>query len=138
MSTSTPITAPDGRVHVAVGVLARGAQLLVQQRRADAPCAGQWEFPGGKIHRGESPQDALARELHEELAVQVTRSRELLRLPFDYPHARVWLEVFMVDSFDGEIRAREGQAIRWLCAERIARLDALGAVHPILRALAQG
>ena len=126
---------PQGRLQVAVGVLRRQNRLLMQQRTTGQACAGQWEFPGGKVEQGESPRHALQREIREELGVETVTARPLLALPFDYPHARVWLEVFVVDSFTGRAVGREGQPTRWLTPEEIRRLDILAAVHPILEAL---
>ena len=118
-----------------VGVLRRREHILMQQRTPGKPCAGQWEFPGGKVEPGESPHQALEREMHEELGIDTLSPRPLLTLPFDYPHARVWLEVFMVDSFAGEVTGREGQPTRWLTPTEIRQLDVLEAVHPILAKL---
>ena len=122
-------------LRVAVGILRRGDHLLMQRRRPGTPCAGQWEFPGGKIETGETPRRALQRELDEELGVDVRTAQLLMQLPFDYDHARVWLEVFIVDAFCGEAMAREGQEMKWLQRADIAHLDVLDAVHPILQAL---
>ena len=80
-----PPTAPDSRVHVVVGILRRrDGHLLMQRRLPGTPCAGQWEFPGGKVEAGESPRRALARELEEEIGIMAPSSRELVKLPFDY------------------------------------------------------
>lgn len=130
-----PTTAPDSRLHVAVGVLRRGAQYLVQQRQPGTPCAGQWEFPGGKVEAGESARAALTRELAEELGVDSLRARLLMRLPFDYAHARVWLEVFVVDEFEGEAKGREGQQTAWRTLQEIRGMDVLAAVPAIVDAL---
>jgi len=130
-----PTTVPDSRLHVAVGVLRRGREYLVQRRQTGTPCAGQWEFPGGKVEAGESARDALQRELAEELGVAVRQPRRLMRLPFDYAHARVWLEVFVVDEFDGEAVGLEGQQIQWRALEEIRDMDILAAVPAILQAL---
>ena len=133
-----PPTAPDSRVHVVVGILRRrDGRLLMQRRLPGTPCAGQWEFPGGKVEAGESPRRALARELEEEIGIMAPSSRELVKLPFDYAHARVWLEVFVVDDFSGEVVGREGQQICWIAPDEIQHRDILGAVHPILDALAR-
>ncbi len=132
-----PTTAPDSRLPVAVGVLRRrDDRLLLQQRLPGKPCAGQWEFPGGKIESGESPSCALRRELREELGVEVAAValQPLLELPFDYAHASVHLAVFLVD-FTGEAVGREGQRTCWLTTAEIRRRDILQAVHPILDAL---
>ncbi len=132
---TAPAQTAQGRLQVAVGVLRRQNRLLMQQRTPGQPCAGQWEFPGGKVEQGESPRHALQREIREELGVETVRARPLLALPFDYPHARVWLEVFVVDSFTGQAVGREGQQTRWLTPEEIRCLDVLAAVYPILEAL---
>lgn len=138
----TIVHKPDGaeaedksRVQVAVGILRRGDLLLVQRRLAGTPCAGQWEFPGGKAEVGETPRRALARELQEELGVAIDHARLLMKLPVDYPHARVLLHTFTVDAFAGEATAVDGQAMRWLTADAIRRLDILPAVPVILDGL---
>jgi len=130
-----PTTAPDSRLHVAVGVLQRGREYLVQRRQVGTPCAGQWEFPGGKVEARESARRALQRELGEELGVDARRARLLMRLPFDYAHARVWLEVFVVDEFAGEAAGREGQQTQWRTLDEIRRMDVLAAVPAIVHAL---
>ena len=136
-----PTTAPDqsdARQPVAVGVLRRrDRRLLMQQRTPGQACAGQWEFPGGKVEPGETPRRALNRELREELGIKIVSARSFLELPFDYPHARVWLTVFLVDAFAGKTtrHGKEGQPTRWLSVEAIRHLDILAAVHPILDAL---
>ena len=145
MPTTAPDSPPDDRLHVAVGVLRRDdGKLLVQQRIANQVCAGQWEFPGGKVEVGESACQALVRELREELGMTFDGNAQpqpqpLLTLPFDYPHARVWLEVFLVEpGMDNAHRGGkgcEGQPTRWLLAHDIRRLDVLPPVHPILDAM---
>ncbi|MGR3914200.1 MAG: (deoxy)nucleoside triphosphate pyrophosphohydrolase [Gammaproteobacteria bacterium] len=124
------------RLHVVVALLRRrDRRMLMQQRRPGTPCAGQWEFPGGKVEPGESAEHALARELREELGVTVARARKLIALPFDYAHARVYLEVFLLDDFAGAVAGLEGQQTRWVTRKQAGQLDALGAVRPILDAL---
>lgn len=135
MPTTAPEYARDRRLYVVVGILRRDDCLLIQQRMPGKPCAGQWEFPGGKVEAGETPGRALRREMQEELGVAVLTARPLAELPFDYAHARVWLEVFLVDSFAGEVVGREGQQTRWLTLAEIRQLDILEAVPPILDAL---
>ncbi len=104
----------DAVMHVAVGVIfnARG-EVLVAQRAANRHQGGRWEFPGGKVEPGESVQAALARELREELDLQVGRIAPLIRVPWTYPDRRVLLDVWEVESWQGRPRGREGQTIAW-------------------------
>ncbi len=130
-----PTTGPDSRLYVVVGVVTNSkGQLLVQQRLPDKPCAGQWEFPGGKVESNESAIQALERELFEELGIRVKNPIPLIQLTHDYNHANVWLDVFMVEKFSGELINREGQNYAWKALDEIADLDILEAVPPILQA----
>ena len=131
-----PTTEPDSRLKVAVGVLRdRDGLLLMQQRIGEQVCAGQWEFPGGKIELGESSQQALRRELKEELNAKTSNEKLLMQLPFDYPHAKVQLEIFLVEQFSDDITGKEGQPIKWLTRKQINKLNVLAAVHPIIAKL---
>ena len=131
------ITVPDNRLHVVVGVVQNAdLKLLLQQRLAHQLGAGKWEFPGGKVAPGESAEQALRRELAEELGIRVHTAPHLLNLAFDYTHARVWLQVFSVRRFTGEVWGKEGQSIRWLEIDAVRELDCLAAVYDLLEALA--
>ena len=121
------------RVEVAVGILYRSSgELLVQERRVGTDCAGQWEFPGGKQEAGETIGEAICRELHEELAIKVQGVSELTVLTHDYPHALVRLHVFLVERWQGEVVASEGQQLAWLLPTAIRGLDLLAAAYPLL------
>ncbi len=104
----------DGIVDVAVGVLIdeRG-RFLLTSRPPGKVYAGWWEFPGGKLERGESVGAALARELHEELGIVVGEVRPWNTTRIDYAHARVRLHFCKVSSWQGEFEMREGQAMAW-------------------------
>jgi 8-oxo-dGTP diphosphatase len=101
-------------VDVAVGVLVRedGAFLLTS-RPPGKVYAGCWEFPGGKIEPGETLQQALARELHEELGIDIGAAEPWHEQLFDYPHALVRLRFCKVFAWTGELQMREGQAMAW-------------------------
>lgn len=101
-------------VHVAVGVIQDAAgQVLIALRPASAHQGGLWEFPGGKCEPGEAVQEALVRELDEELGIQVLQQEALCRIQHDYGDKRVLLDVWRVTAFAGTASGREGQPLRW-------------------------
>lgn len=121
------------RVQVAVGILVNAdATLLIQQRRDGTDCAGQWEFPGGKLEGGESPEGALKRELVEELGIRITEMSFLSRLEHDYDHANVTLHTFMIHQWSGAPSGAEGQNIAWDSPENLLKYDLLEAAYPLL------
>jgi 8-oxo-dGTP diphosphatase len=123
-------------LHVLVGLIgdAQG-RWLVNQRRPGTDLAGFWEFPGGKLKKGETPLAALRRELDEELGIHVLAAEPWLRLEHDYPDKKVLLDVWRVLDYRGEVGAREGQALDWVVAARLAALPLLPADLPIVDAL---
>jgi 8-oxo-dGTP diphosphatase len=121
-------------VQVAVGVLVSADQtLLIQQRRAGTDCAGLWEFPGGKLEPGESPERALKRELNEELGIGITEPSFLCRLDHDYRHAHLTLYTYLIYQWTGVAVGAEGQEIAWVSLNEVRTYDLLEAVHPLLR-----
>ena len=99
---------------VAVGVLIRpDGAFLVTSRPAGKVYAGHWEFPGGKVEPGETVEQALARELHEELGITIAGAERWQVQMFDYPHALVRLHFCKVLAWTGEFEMRESQAMAW-------------------------
>lgn len=123
-------------IEVAAGVLtdARGRVLLLQ-RLPGKHLAGLWEFPGGKLEPGESVQRALARELDEELGIEVLTATPLLSLIWDYPAKTVHLHAFQVTAWCGEVRAREGNPVRWVALADMDTAVMPPADAPIVAAL---
>ncbi len=120
-------------VDVAVGVVIRAdGAVLLGQRVAGKPYAGWWEFPGGKVEAGESIEQALARELHEELGLDVERSTPWPVRTFVYPHATVRLHFRRVWHWRGEPTARERQAFVWCRPDLIDVAPLLPATVPVL------
>jgi 8-oxo-dGTP diphosphatase len=123
-------------VHVLVGLIADTAgRWLLNSRRAGTHMAGYWEFPGGKSQPGEAPLAALARELDEELGIEVLEATPLLELVHDYPDKRVRLDVWRVLRYSGAVTAREGQSLRWVALEEFVGLPLLEADWPIVERL---
>jgi 8-oxo-dGTP diphosphatase len=119
--------------HVVAGVLVRDGKILICQRRADQPHPLKWEFPGGKIEAGESPQAALTRELDEELGIESEAGRELARYEFTYPGGKTILLIFLrVTSWKGEIENRIFETIRWESTAALSEIDFLEGDKPFL------
>jgi 8-oxo-dGTP diphosphatase len=124
---------------VAAALIVRGGQVLIGQRRADQPMALQWEFPGGKIEAGESPEQALARELEEELGITATIGPRVTHIRHNYRHGgAVDLQLFAVHEFSGEIVNRIFQQVRWVKLEDLPSYDFLAADRGLIRDLAAG
>ena len=127
------MTTQAAPVEVAVGVVLRSdGSVLLGQRPAGKPYAGWWEFPGGKLEAGESVGQALARELHEELGLQVASSWPWVVREFIYPHAHVRLHFHRVLEFSGDIHGRENQAFAWLRPDAIDVAPLLPATVPVI------
>jgi 8-oxo-dGTP diphosphatase len=106
-------------VDVAVGVLVeldaqgREGRFLLTSRPVGKVYAGYWEFPGGKLEAGESVEEALRRELHEELGITIGAGHPWQELVMDYPHARVRLHFCKVFEWSGAFEMREQQQMAW-------------------------
>jgi len=104
----------DALLRVAAAIIERpGGQVLLAQRPAGKAYAGYWEFPGGKLEPGETPREALDRELTEELGLTVRRATPWLVQRYRYPHAHVLLHFFRVFDWDGDPIGHDGQAFAW-------------------------
>ena len=99
--------------------------------------AGRWEFPGGKVAAGESEEAALARELQEELGIEVIAAHPLMRLTHRYPDRHVELSMWVVERYQGEPQPRDGQRLKWVARSRLAGEDLLEADGPFVAALVQ-
>jgi 8-oxo-dGTP diphosphatase len=103
---------------VVCGIVVReDGKILICQRGEGRALAGLWEFPGGKIESGESPQQALVRELREELAIEVRVGPALSAVAWSYPWAELRLLPFLCVQIAGEIELREHQEIQWVTPE---------------------
>ena len=123
------------RIHVAAAVI-RGAdgQILIARRDKTQHQGGLWEFPGGKVEDGETVDAALARELREELGIEVTAARPLIKIKHDYPDKQILLDVWEVSGFTGEPHGAEGQPLAWVSPKDLAQYEFPEANRPIVAA----
>ena len=116
-----------------------GREILICQRRPDQPMSLKWEFPGGKIEAGETPQAALARELNEELGIHASIGRHVAGLRHRYRNgASIDLQFFLVREFEGELENRIFNAMRWSPLTALPEYDFLTADLNLVRELASG
>ena len=130
--TALPVT-----LVAAVALVDIDGRVLLQQRPEGKSMAGLWEFPGGKIEAGESPEACLIRELKEELAIDVT---EACLAPFTfashgYADFHLLMPLFLCRRWDGVVTAREGQALKWLRPNNIGELPMPPADRPLVAML---
>ncbi len=124
-------------IDVAAAVLLRpDGSFLMARRPPGKLYAGYWEFPGGKIEPGEAPAAAIARELHEELGVDIGPPCPWMTRVFEYPHGTVHLRFFRVFEWRNEPHPREGQDIGWQTLDTLVAGPMLPANAPVLASLA--
>jgi len=121
-------------VNVALGVVRDlKGRFLIAKRLPHTLGGNLWEFPGGKIEAGEDKRDALVRELHEEVGIEVQACEHVGQVEQTYPTRVVILEVFSVTRYTGEAHGREGQRVEWVTLDELSEFDMLPATEKILR-----
>jgi 8-oxo-dGTP diphosphatase len=120
---------------VAAAVIDAEDRVLIAQRPPGKHLAGGWEFPGGKLRPGEDRRVGLTRELREEIGIELSTPRPLLRLRHSYPFGQVSLDVWVVRHYLGEPQALDGQALRWCTQSELESTELLPADKPVVAAL---
>jgi 8-oxo-dGTP diphosphatase len=116
-----------------------GVEVLICQRKPDQPMSLKWEFPGGKIEAGESSEDALARELNEELGITAVIGRRVTRIRHKYRNGgTIDLQFFVVREFHGDLENRIFNDVRWAPLAELPGYDFLAADLGLIRDLSEG
>jgi 8-oxo-dGTP diphosphatase len=123
---------------VVAGIIQRGDNILICQRRRSDAYGLQWEFPGGKVQKGEKPEAALRRELAEELTVQAQVGKEVFRVRHRYPERYVEVVFFSIASYSGEVRNLVFEAIEWAPRAKLPMIDFLEADREVVIGISKG
>lgn len=128
-------------VHVALGIVCckngQTVQVLVTRRPEDTVLGGSWEFPGGKVEPGETPANAVVRELAEEVGLQVKPVKSLTTVDYVYEHARVHLHPWLCRQTGGQLKNLQVTDHQWVDISAISQVTLPPANDPILAELAR-
>lgn len=121
-------------VVVACALIDADRRVLIAQRPADKNMGGLWEFPGGKLEKGESPEDALIRELREELAIETQEAclAPLTFASFSYESFHLLMPLFVCRKWQGTPQALEHQALKWVRPQKLRDYDMPPADEPLI------
>ena len=122
---------------VTAAVIERDGKILIARRKRDDSQAGKWEFPGGKLEAGETPEACLKRELREELGIETEVGAFFCSSRFVYPHMAVELLVYRTSYVSGEIALHEHDRVEWVAPEALSEVDFSEADKPVVRKLKQ-
>lgn len=121
------------KYEVVAGVIVKNKQFFCAQRKSNNLLSGKWEFPGGKIEAGESREDALVRELNEELSINIKVNKHIITVEHQYPDFHIVLHAFLCTIIDGEPVLNEHQNSCWLDPNDFDQLNWAEADIPIYK-----
>jgi len=123
-------------LHVVAGVVYNAKNEILIARRLDhSDQGGLWEFPGGKVKKGESAEHALVREFKEEIGIDIQKARPLIRITHEYTHKKILLDVWQVEKWQGQAQGLEGQVIEWCVVDKLLNKKFPTANYPIIKAI---
>lgn len=125
-------------LQIAVGIIRNDAgEIYITQRAADAHMANKWEFPGGKIEAGETAEEAMIRELEEEVGITASEPQLFDKLEYEFPDRHITLWFWLVENWQGEPWGKEGQPGRWVAQSALVAEEFPPANAPIIEKLVQ-
>lgn len=120
------------RVEVVAAVIEKDNKIFCAQRNLAKSMGGKWEFPGGKIEIGESKEEALVREIKEELDSDIKVNKYLMTVEHDYPTFHITMHAYLCTLVKGELTLKEHNDSVWLNKEELVNLDFADADKPIV------
>ena len=124
-------------LEVCAAVAFHDGKLLLASRRPGGSLAGKWEFPGGKIEPGETPEEALVREIREELATEISVGGLIGTIEYDYPKFHLSMDCFWAEVVSGHLELREAEDARWLSREELDEVPWLPADRELIDRIRQ-
>ena len=122
-------------IHVVAAIIRNGDKILATQR-GYGEHKGGWEFPGGKIEEGETPQEALVREIREELEADIKVEEHLVNVEYDYPTFHLSMQCFWAELREGtQMKLLEHEAAKWLSFDELDSVDWLPADRDVVNAI---
>jgi len=141
-SIINPASVDEDHIHVVAAIIwqqghpqAEKPNFLIAQRAKGKHLEDYWEFPGGKLEPGESPWQALKRELAEEISIFPTKASPFIQVYHRYPERNILLDVWLVEEYRGEVMSGEGQQLRWTDLSQVHRYRLPAADLPVIEAI---
>jgi 8-oxo-dGTP diphosphatase len=122
-------------IKVTAAIIEKNGMLLLAKRNKDDPLEGKWEFPGGKIEEGETPEECMKRELHEELGIDAEVGEFICSSQYQYDHISIELFAFKIKAYTGEIVPKDHSEIKWVAPSQFHEYDFPAADKPIIEKL---
>ena len=133
-----PVSIEGDYIHVVAGIVWQQAgerRFLIAQRQKGKHLQDFWEFPGGKLESGETPWQALQRELEEEINIQLTSGSPFMQVYYRYPERNILLDTWVVEDYRGEVASGEGQLLQWITVSEVSGYRLPPADIPIIDAI---
>jgi 8-oxo-dGTP diphosphatase len=125
-------------IKVTAAILEKDGRIIIAQRKRSDHLSGKWEFPGGKIEPGETPEACLARELKEEFEIDVAVGNHLGSTVYHYHHISIELMVYQASWVGGTITMNDHNAYRWVSVDQLTEFDFAPADIPFVDMLRRG